>query len=329
MRAVALSADGQAIVLLCSTLGLPREATPKPLTPTEWSSLAASIHGSELRTPSGLFGLEPGDIADSLGVSPESGDRLGGLLARGGQLAIELDRLSTRGIWIITRADEGYPPLFRSRLKATAPPVLFGAGNPSALVERSVAVVGSRDADEPSIAFADALGRTCARNGLAVVSGGARGIDSAAMLSAADAGGIAIGVLAEALERVVRRQDLRAHLVDGEMTLIAAQHPAAGFSVGAAMARNRLIYCLAEAAVVVASGEKGGTRAGALENLKAGWVPLFVRDDPDAPGGNRELLDAGGLPINREELSGDSLVERLRDTPAVDYQPTLEEAAAD
>lgn len=329
MSAVQLSPDGQAIVLLCSTLALPREATPKPLTPKEWSSLAASIHESELRTPRALFGLDASDLAGSLGVSQETGDRLAGLLARGGQLAIELDRLSTRGIWIITRANEGYPPLFRSRLKATAPPVLFGAGNPSALVERSVAVVGSRDADEASIAFATALGRTCARSGLAVVSGGARGIDSAAMLSAADAGGIAIGVLAEALERVVRRQDLRAHLAEGELTLIAAQHPAAGFSVGAAMARNRLVYSLAEAAVVVASGEKGGTRAGALENLKAGWVPLFVRHESEGPSGNRELLDAGGLPITREEVSGDALLERLRDTPAVDYQPTLEEAAAD
>jgi predicted Rossmann fold nucleotide-binding protein DprA/Smf involved in DNA uptake len=323
------SPDAQAIVLLCSTLGLPRETTPRPLSATEWDSLVASIHESELRTPSALHGLEAGDIAGSLRVSPETARRLEGLLARGSQVAIELDRLSTRGIWILTRADEGYPPLFRSRLKATAPPVLFGAGNPAALVDRSVAVVGSRDADEASTAFATAVGRTCARSGLAVVSGAARGIDSAAMLAAADAGGTAIGVVAEALERAVRRQDLRTHIGAGELSLIAAQHPGAGFSVGGAMGRNRLIYCLAEAAVVVASRESGGTRAGALENLKAGWVPLFVRDDSDAPAGNRELLAAGGLAITRDELTGDSLVGRLRDTPPVHYQPTLEEAAAD
>ena len=56
-------------------------------------------------------------------------------------------------------------------------------------------------------------------------------------------------------------------------------------------------------------------------------MPLFVREDSDAPAGNRELLDAGGLPITRDELDGDSLLERLRASPAVDYQPTLEEAA--
>jgi predicted Rossmann fold nucleotide-binding protein DprA/Smf involved in DNA uptake len=249
------------------------------------------------------------------------------LLSRGGQLAIELERLSTRGIWIITRADDAYPPLFRSRLKATAPPVLFGVGDPSALDLRSLAIVGSRDADERSIGFATALGRSCARNGLAVVSGGARGIDSAAMLAAADGGGQAIGIVAEALERAIRRQDFRAKLADGELTLVAVKHPAAGFSVGDAMGRNRLIYSLAEAAVVVASGESGGTRAGALENLKAGWVPLFVREDSDAPAGNHELLGAGAVGISRDELDGDSLLERLGERPAVDYQPTLDEAA--
>jgi predicted Rossmann fold nucleotide-binding protein DprA/Smf involved in DNA uptake len=327
MTIARLRPDAQAIALLCSTLALPREAPTRPLTPTEWSSLAASIPASELRTPSALFGLEARGIADSLGVSPEAADRLAQLLSRGGQLAVEIDRLSTRGIWLITRADDGYPALLRSRLKATAPPILFGAGNPSALGGRSVAVVGSRDADEASTAFATALGRSCARNGLTVVSGAARGIDSAAMLAAADGGGAAIGVVAEALERAARRADFRAHLVDGELTLIAVKHPAAGFSVGDAMGRNRLIYSLAEAAVVVASGDSGGTRAGALENLKAGWVPLFVREDPDAPSGNRELLAAGGLPVTREDLSGDALLERLRERPTVDYQPTLDEAA--
>ena len=308
-------------------LALPREASTRPLTPKEWSSLAVSIHASELGTPSALFGLEAPEIADSIGVSPEAGVRVAELLSRGGQFAIELERLSARGIWIITRADEGYPQLFRSRLKATAPPVIFGAGNPSTLVDRSVAVVGSRDADEASIGFATALGRSCARNGLAVVSGGARGIDSAAMLATVDGGGKAIGVVAEALERAVRRPDFRPYLADGELTLIAVKHPAAGFSVGDAMGRNRLIYALAEAGVVVASGESGGTRAGALENLKAGCVPLFVRDDSDAPDGNRELLDAGGLPITGEELNGDSLLERLSERPTVDSQPTLDEAA--
>jgi DNA processing protein len=330
MSTVAITADSQAIVLLCSTLALPREATVKPLTPKEWSSFAASIHASDVRAPSALFGLDAAEIAHATRMSPEAGQRVAELLSRGGQLALELERLSSRGIWVLTRADDDYPPLLRSRLKATAPPVLFGAGRRSLLGERGVAVVGSRNADESSLAFAAELGRRCARSGFALVSGAARGIDTAAMVSAADAGGMAIGVVAESLERAARRQDLRSHLGEGELVLITPQHPAAGFTVGGAMGRNRLIYCLAEAAVVVAaSGENGGTRAGALENLKAGWVPLLVRADADAPPGNRELIRGGGLPITRDDLQDDSLFDRLPARPSSHYQPTLDEAGAE
>ena len=61
---------------------------------------------------------------------------------------------------------------------------------------------------------------------------------------------------------------------------------------------NKLIYCLAEYAVVVSSDlNKGGTWAGASEVLKNDWLPLFVRQYPDLPEGNEELIKMGGLPI--------------------------------
>ena len=61
------------------------------------------------------------------------------------------------------------------------------------------AVVGSRDVDEAGTAFAGEVARWCARESLAVASGGARGVDRTAMLAAVDAGGAATGVLAGAL----------------------------------------------------------------------------------------------------------------------------------
>jgi predicted Rossmann fold nucleotide-binding protein DprA/Smf involved in DNA uptake len=64
------------------------------------------------------------------------------------------------------------------------------------------------------------------------------------------------------------------------------------------MGRNKLIYCLADYAIVVASdAEKGGTWAGASETLKAGWVPVFILDHPDMPDGNRLLIQKGGMPF--------------------------------
>jgi predicted Rossmann fold nucleotide-binding protein DprA/Smf involved in DNA uptake len=127
---------------------------------------------------------------------------------------------------------------------------------------------------------------------------------------------MAIGVTVEPLERLVRKKELRTAIADDLLTLVTPFHPAARWHAGNAMRRNRLIYVLARAAVVVASStEKGGTRAGALENLKANWVPLWVRDDGSA--GNRQLLREGGRPLapgDPASLEVAALVEDPRKT---------------
>jgi len=296
-----LTADSQVIALLCTNVALARGEL-KPLTASEWSDLAAAIHHSELRRPGALLSLQAEEIATILTLAPAVAERLAALLRRGGQLAFELERLSSRGIWLITRADDEYPALLKERLKRTIPPVLYGAGDLSNVTRRGAAVIGSRNADPESLEFAALLGRRLAGDGVTVISGAARGVDSTAMIAAVDAGGVSVGVVAEALEKSVRRQDMRGPISEGTLTLISPYHPEARFNVGNAMRRNRLIYCLSQGAFVVASGAKGGTREGALENLKAGWVPLFVRNDQGASRDNRELLRLGGAPVTRADL---------------------------
>jgi len=64
------------------------------------------------------------------------------------------------------------------------------------------------------------------------------------------------------------------------------------------MGRNKLVYALADYALVIASDAgKGGTWAGATEALKAKWVPVFVLDGADVPEGNRQLINKGALPF--------------------------------
>ena len=315
-----LTADAQAIVLACSSLALDEARTVKPLTAGEWHELALALRQSTLERPRDLLGRAGDELCDVLDVAPAMGERLDWLLSRGGQLALELERLASRGIWVLTRADEGYPALLKQRLRGQAPPVLFGAGSQDRLNASAIAVVGSRDVDEQGLAFADALGRRCVGQGLAVISGGARGVDLTAMQGAIEAGGVALGVTVDPLERLVRRRDFRVALSDGSLTLLTPFHPGARWHAGNAMRRNRLVYAMASAAVVVASSpERGGTRAGALENLKAGWVPLHVRDDGSA--GSRELIDRGGRPLAvdaMDELELSQLLAPVTDSSSVD-----------
>jgi len=298
---LSISAEGQAVALAASSLALKSERSLKPLSAPEWHDLSLLIQRAELR-PRNLLGMDSTDLRDEIGLESDFADRLARLLSRGGQLALEVERISSLGIWILTRADDSYPTLFKQRLRRHAPPVLFGAGPQGALGIPAVAIVGSRDVDEEGLHYAAQLGGLCAEQYLAVVSGGARGVDSAAMQGALARGGTAVGVTVDSLEKLVRRRDYRMAISEEQLTLTTPFHPSMRWYASNAMRRNRLIYALAESAVVVASSvEKGGTRMGALENMQADWVPLHVRDDGSP--GNRALISAGASPLPPRELN--------------------------
>jgi DNA processing protein len=299
-----LSADSQVILLLCTGLALPRrDSELKPLSRSEWNDVARAIGASPLKRPAALLHTAEPVVRD-LDIRPALTERIPRLLARGGQLAIELERLGGLGIWTLTRADPHYPFRLKDRLKGLAPPVMFGAGPLEPLNSDGIAIVGSRDVDAAGSAFASELGRLCARSGVTVFSGGARGVDRLAADGALEQGGHAVAVLADSLQESLRRKELRNSVLSGRLTLLTASAPSARFTVAAAMGRNKLIYALSSAAVVVSSGlDTGGTWAGAIENLRAGWVPLFVRDGDEVPEGNRGLIKRGGRAVTSEGLA--------------------------
>lgn len=300
-----LSEDSAAIAMLCSQIGLNGndQDDAAPLTLREWNSLARKIDESDLRQPGRLLGLSAQDVAKRLDVAEAEADRIVGLLARGGTLALELEHLAACGIWCVTRIDDAYPVRLRNSLKHQAPAVLFGAGDLTILERPAIAIVGSRNLDERGINFAERMGALCARCSIAVVSGGARGTDQIAMQAALGAGGRAVGVLTDNLQRSIRQPDVR-ELVSGDrLVMLTPYKPDNGFSVGAAMGRNKIIYGAADYAAVVSSDyQKGGTWAGAVEALKNDWCPVFMRSGADVGKGNNELINKGALPLDEAEL---------------------------
>jgi len=299
-----LTADSQAVILLCSHLGLPEAPEFKPLTLREWNSLVRRLLDSAVKSPGGLLGAEEETLRTQLMLSEGEARRVSWLLQRGGGLAIELERLESRGIWLVTRADQDYPLRLKQRLKQSAPTILFGTGEQQLIGQPGLAVVGSRAVDERGEECAELVGNACAREGLVLYSGGARGVDTISTNAALEGRGTAVTVLAHSLEKAVRVPETRARLMDGDLALITPYSPSAGFSVGAAMGRNRLIYALADYALVIASGAgKGGTWAGATEALRGGWVPVFVLEGPSVPEGNRQLQEKGAIPLPESLLT--------------------------
>lgn len=301
-----LSSNTEVTLLLCGRFGGKQEVGAKPLEPREYDRLVEWLVERDLR-PADLLdpdALEPGrGQTGSSFQPPVDVERLRALLERGGALALAVEGWQSRGLWVAGRADDEYPARFRSMGRA-APPLIYGAGSPSILGSgRGLAIVGSRTVDDDAARWTEEVARACASQGITVVSGGARGVDVAAMSAAVTRGGRAVGVLADSLARAAVSRGYRQALMEESLVLLSPYDPGSGFSVGSAMGRNRYIYALADAGLVIstASGE-GGTWTGAVEALKRG-TPVFVRADASAPPGNFALLELGAQVFSESALN--------------------------
>lgn len=310
-----LTTNTKAILLLTAPLILGR-GTPAAelLTPGEYKSFAQRLREID-REPADLLGPEAAAVIEECRNFVEPA-RLQKLLARGLQLGQAVDRWKQRAIWVVSRADPGYPRRLKSKLRSQAPALLYGCGDLSALDGGGLAVVGSRDVDEELIHYAMEVGSLAAGADRPIVSGGAKGIDQAAMRGALKAGGRVCGVLTDSLERQVMTREHRDMLLDGQLVLVSPYDPSAGFNQGHAMQRNKIVYALADAALVVSSDfEKGGTWAGAIEQLrKLKLVRVYVRSTGKPQRGLDALRSNGAIPWSNPATPEE--LETLLDAPS-------------
>lgn len=295
-----LSNQAQAVLLLTSHFTKADKGEPKPLSAHEWAKFAYWLKDRGLQ-PASLLSDDPKQLLSGWMDRGITQGRIEYLLGRGGALGLALEKWQRAGLWVLTRSDADYPERLKRRLKLEAPPVLFGCGSKSLLSKGGIAIVGSRNASADDLSFAIEFGAEAASQGLSIVSGGARGIDESAMLGALECEGTVVGVLADSLLRSATSAKYRRYLISNDLALVSPFNPEAGFHAGNAMARNRYIYCLADGGVVVAaSRHMGGTWNGATENLRFGWVPLWVKCDTDPNSGNAGLVRHGAKWLPRE-----------------------------
>lgn len=172
------------------------------------------------------------------------------------------------------------------------------------------------------IAFAKEIGSRAAEQDMYICSGCAKGIDEAGMLGALESGGKSAGVVPGNLLRTITSKLYRNHIADGRLVIVSSVSPETRFTAWSAHERNKHIYCLSDAAVVVCSKKgKGGTWQGATENLKNKWVRLWVKHTDDADSGNTELERKGASRL------GEDFMQDLTKLIPVTNQDSTESAA--
>jgi len=205
---------------------------------------------------------------------------------------------------------------FPAELGSMPQPVeaLWYVGQLPDAAQRRLAVVGARDASVAKSKLAHDLAASAARNGFAIVSGGALGIDAAAHRGALDAGGTTFAVLGCGVDVIYpdRHAALYAD-VSASGALISEYAPGTPPRAGQFPARNRIIAALAEAVLVVEAGFASGARITARFARKLGRRVLAVpgspgTDDLIATGAATAVADAEAL---RRALAGEAPSIRL------------------
>ena len=219
----------------------------------------------------------------------------------------ELEAIEAAGALLLCAGEAGYP----GRLCGVddAPPVLVCRGRVELLGAPSVAVVGARNASTHGRLLATRLARELAAAGLVVVSGLARGIDTAAHLGALDGPGSTVAVLASGVDRPYPEEN--APLLERIATAgcavserpLGAEPQARHFP-----RRNRIIAGLVAGVVVVEAAPQSGSLITARLALEQGREVMAVPGSP---------LDPRHQGTNRLLREGAHLVESAADVLAV------------
>ncbi len=216
--------------------------------------------------------------------------------------AFLVEQLANDHIHLLTVLDNNYPKLLKSSLKRNqTPPMLFYAGDLQILERTTIAIIGSRNAGETSLAFTRDVAHYLAEQGANVISGNARGVDRAAFEGATSTeDGHTTVVLPHGVRKLsgVQMRNLLPRIEAGKVLLLSQFHPDAQWVVSRAMERNKVVTGLAQIVIVAEADTKGGTWDGANGAL-AQHRPLYVRQTESPPSlpGNKALIERGGHPL--------------------------------
>jgi len=218
------------------------------------------------------------------------------------------DQIEATGISVLIQQDENYP----KRLKELEqpPPLIYTQGEIIPDDEWSVAIVGTRRVTAYGRQVAEDIAGSLARNGLTIISGLARGVDSIAHQAALNAGGRTIAVLGSGLDRIYPPENRRlAEQIKASGVLISEYSPSTPPEASNFPQRNRLISGLSLAVIVVEAGIKSGALITANFAADQGREVFAVPGNITSPGsmGTNRLISNGAHPM----LSADQVLEIL------------------
>jgi DNA processing protein len=188
-----------------------------------------------------------------------------------------IERLAEEDIHIATFLDEGYPA--RLRRLDDPPPVLYYRGTLPDPFQKSISIVGTTEATSGGIAAAVDISSMVSRRGCSVVSGLARGIDTAAHIGALKNDGVTHAVIGSGLYNIYPEENSPiAEQLSRRGALVTEYPPDATVNTGRLIARNRLIVGFSDSTIVAElSPDSSGTLSAAEACDRQGKLLFYLQ----------------------------------------------------
>jgi len=214
------------------------------------------------------------------------------------------ERLQSLGVTVLTWDDDAYPPHLKEIDQP--PPVLYVRGNVLPEDEWAVAIVGTRRVTAYGRQVADEVATTLARNGVTVVSGLARGVDSIAHQAALNAEGRTLAVLGNGVDIIYPPENRQLATRIMEHGALISDYPLGTQPDGINFPpRNRIISGLSRAVIIVEAGETSGALITATFAAEQGRDVFAVPGNINAPqsqGTNRLIRDGAQPLLNPQDV---------------------------
>ncbi len=216
-----------------------------------------------------------------------------------------IDSLAGRNIKFCTLFDEEFPSLFEE--VNDPPPIIFYVGDLPKKNEKTAAIVGSHKATGTGINLTVDLAAKLAYKSISIISGLAKGIDTAAHVGALNGNGRTYAVLGAGFDNIYNGENrtLAAEIIKNG-GLITEYSPDAGYSTGGLMARNRLIVGLSQVVII---GEILSGSVGTLDTAtfchELGKIMFILSDGCEEPGRDNSVVEKiigmGAIPFSLDD----------------------------